>query len=114
MKTETTRTFNDTPFSQHLYMAIELSDGKWQLGFTIGFGQQPRLRSLTGRDLVPLAEEIRLAKARFNLPENAPVISCYEAGRDGFWLHRYLQKQGITNLIVDSASIEVNRRICLS
>lgn len=111
MKTETTRTFNDTPFSQHLYMAIELSDGKWQLGFTIGFGQQPRLRSLTtGRDLVALAEEIRLAKARFNLPENAPVISCYEAGRDGFWLHRYLQKQGITNLIVDSASIEVNRR----
>jgi len=64
MKTETTRTFNDTPFSQHLYMAIELSDGKWQLGFTIGFGQQPRLRSLTGRDLVALAEEIRLAKAR--------------------------------------------------
>jgi transposase len=110
MKTETTRMFNDTSFSQHLYMAIELSNGKWQLGFTIGFGQPPRLRSLTGRDLAALAEEIRLAKARFNLPENATVISCYEAGRDGFWLHRYLQKQGIANLIVDSASIEVNRR----
>src|SRR5262249_39718311 len=38
------------------------------------------------------------------------VISCYEAGRDGFWLHRYLAHEGIRNLVVDSASIEVNRR----
>ena len=36
--------------------------------------------------------------------------SCYEAGRDGFWLHRWLIAQGIDNLVVDSASIEVNRR----
>jgi transposase len=110
MKPETTCTINDTPFSQHLFMAIELSNGKWQLGFTIGYGQQPRLRSLPGRDLKALAEEIRLAKVRFNLGEDAPVMSCYEAGRDGFWLHRYLVAQGIINVIVDSASIEVNRR----
>jgi transposase len=38
-------------------------------------------------------------------------MSCYEAGRDGFWLHRYLLEQGILNLIVDSASIEINRRM---
>jgi transposase len=110
MKPETTCTINDTPFSQHLFMAIELSNGKWQLGFTIGYGQQPRLRSLPGRDLKALAEEIRLAKVRFNLGEDTPVMSCYEAGRDGFWLHRYLVAQGIINVIVDSASIEVNRR----
>lgn len=110
MKPEATRTINDTPFSQYLYMAIELSNGKWLIGFTIGFGQQPRLRALAARDLKGLAEEIRQAKVRFSLPENAPVLSCYEAGRDGFWLHRYLTKQGATNLIVDSASIEVNRR----
>jgi transposase len=110
MKPETTCTINDTPFSQYLFMAIELSNGKWQLGFTIGYGQQPRLRSLPGRDLKALAEEIRLAKVRFNLGEDAPVMSCYEAGRDGFWLHRYLVAQGIINVIVDSASIEVNRR----
>ena len=36
--------------------------------------------------------------------------SCYEAGRDGWWLHRWLIAQGIDNLVVDSASIEVNRR----
>ena len=36
--------------------------------------------------------------------------SCYEAGRDGFWLHRWPLEQGIDNLVVDSDSIEVNRR----
>jgi transposase len=44
------------------------------------------------------------------LPETTQVVSCYEAGRDGFWLHRYLVKQGIENLVVDSSSIRVNRR----
>lgn len=110
MKPETTHTINHTPFSQYLYMALELSHMKWQLGFTVGYGQQPRLRSLPSRDLKTLVEEIRLAKVRFGLPENTPVLSCYEAGRDGFWLHRYLGTRGVTNLIVDSASIEVNRR----
>ena len=38
------------------------------------------------------------------------MSSCYEAGRDGFWLHRWLIEHGIDNIVVDSASIEVNRR----
>ncbi len=38
------------------------------------------------------------------------MVSCYEAGREGFWLHRFLQAHGITNHVVDSSSIEVNRR----
>jgi transposase len=50
------------------------------------------------------------AKRLFGLPTDAAVISCYEAGRDGFWLHRYLRAQGVTNHVIDSASIEVNRR----
>src|SRR5712691_10165354 len=50
------------------------------------------------------------AKRRFGLPDTAPVVSCYEAGREGFWLHRFLQAQGITNHVVDSSAIEVNRR----
>jgi transposase len=65
---------------------------------------------LEARDLAGLVKEIHMAKERFGLPESAPVLSCYEAGRDGFWLHRYLQTQGVANLVVDSASIEVNRR----
>jgi transposase len=54
--------------------------------------------------------EIGAAKRRFALPEDAPVTSCYEAGREGFWLHRCLEARGIHNLVVDSSSIEVKRR----
>jgi transposase len=57
-----------------------------------------------------LLQEVAQAKKRFGLPDTAPVVSCYEAGREGFWLHRFLQAHGITNYIVDSSSIEVNRR----
>ena len=110
MKPEKTRKTNNTPFSQNLCIAIELSNEKWKLGFSIGFGQPPRLRDLAARDLSGLVKEICLAKERFDLLDSTPVFSCYEAGRDGFWLHRYLQSQGVTNLVVDSASIEVNRR----
>src|SRR5262249_3871802 len=50
------------------------------------------------------------AKKRLDLPTDAPVTSCYEAGRDGFWIHRYLVGAGADNLVVDSSSLEVNRR----
>src|SRR5262249_47433822 len=36
--------------------------------------------------------------------------TCYEAGRDGFWLHRALTSRGIDNVVVDASSIEVDRR----
>jgi transposase len=57
-----------------------------------------------------LGKAIHLARKRFGLPETCRVLSCYEAGRDGFWLHRCLVSHGMENLVVDSASIEVNRR----
>jgi len=41
---------------------------------------------------------------------DTPVISCYEAGLDGFWVHRHLISAGVQNVVVDSSSIEVNRR----
>jgi transposase len=93
-----------------LYLAFELSWNSWKLAFTVAAAQAPRLRPLSARSLVGLALEIKNAKERFGLPADAPVVSCYEAGRDGFWLHRFLTQEGITNLVVDSASIEVNRR----
>ena len=110
MSAETTHTNQYTASQPHLYMAFELSQTKWMLGFTIGFGQRPRLRSMAARDLAALQSEIRLARERFGLGQDVGVISCYEAGRDGFWLHRYLSSVGVANLVVDSASIEVNRR----
>src|SRR5271166_5424483 len=93
-----------------LYMALELSSGTWKLAFTVGLGQKPRLKTVTARSTVGLIFEIKAAKKRFGLPEDAPVLSCYEAGRDGFWLHRFLLAHGVQNQVADSSSIEVNRR----
>ena len=93
-----------------LHLAFELGWTHWKLAFTIGYGQKPRQRTIAARDLAALEQEIAKAKKRFQLADAAPVVSCYEAGRDGFWLHRYLTARGIANVIVDSASIEVNRR----
>ena len=110
MEPETTCTSNDTTEKGKLYMAMELSQKEWKLGFSVGPGQAPRLRSVPGRDLGGLITEIQLARERFRLGKDVEVASCYEAGRDGFWLHRFLEKQGVRNLVVDSASIEVSRR----
>jgi transposase len=49
------------------------------------------------------------ARERCKLESQAKVHSCYEAGRDGWWLHRWLIEQGVDNIVVDSSSIEVNR-----
>ena len=94
-----------------LYLSFELGLGDWKLGFSVSVGTPARLRTIGGGDLERLMCEIALAKKKFGLPADAPVHSCYEAGRDGFWLHRWLCEHGIDNKIVDSASIEVNRRL---
>lgn len=93
-----------------LFMAFELSLNTWKLGFTTGSAQRPRERSVPARDLAAVQQEITRAKQRFGLPEDVQVFSCYEAGRDGFWLPRWLVAQGVKNFVVDSSSIEVNRR----
>jgi transposase len=93
-----------------LLLAFELGQRAWKVGSTPGISQRPRVRQIAGGAIGLVLEEIARAKRRFGLPADAPVISCYEAGRDGFWLHRYLVAQGITNHVVDSSSIEVNRR----
>ena len=98
------------PIGPVLYLAFELSEKQWKLGFTVGLGQSPRVRDIPARDIKNLQKEIKMAKARFKLPDTTVVISCYEAGRDGFWLHRCITSLGIFNLVVDSSSIEVQRR----
>ena len=110
METQTTQSTLQTTNTQKLYLAFELGEKQWKLGFTIGFGQRPRVRTIRARNLTALEREVKRAYRRFGLAEKRPVLSCYEAGREGFWLHRYLEKQHINNLVVDSSSIEVNRR----
>lgn len=110
MSTRTVQSTLPNEMLQPLYLAFELSKNQWKIGFTIGMGQRPRVCKIDARDLEALEWEIGQACRRFRLPETTHVLSCYEAGRDGFYLHRYLQTRDITNLVVDSASIEVNRR----
>jgi transposase len=93
-----------------LYLALDLGATNWKLAFSVGLGQKPRIKTINARSTLSLVLEIRAAKKRFGLAEDAPVVCCYEAGRDGFWLHRFLLDQGIQNQVVDSSSIEVNRR----
>ena len=93
-----------------LHLAFELGNTEWVLAMTTRIDQAPVMRAVPARALKTLDTEIARAKVHFGLPSSAPVCSCYEAGRDGFWLHRYLLSRGIDNRIVDSSSIEVNRR----
>src|SRR5947208_14508757 len=93
-----------------LYVAFELGKKEWKLAMTSGFGIAPWLRSVASGDWRGVERALAQGRARLGLPAAAPVVSCYEAGRDGFWIHRALQQRGIRNRVVDSASIEVNRR----
>lgn len=93
-----------------LFMALELSAAKWKVGTTVGLGQKPRETQIDAGDLDGLIEEIAKAKERFGLPADARVVSCYEAGRDGFWIHRWLEAQGVENVVMDPASVQVDRR----
>ena len=106
---ETVLRDNDTTSGTNLYLSFELGDKRWTLTlsdgrrgpsrYTVGAGAQADVLACIGK-----------ARGRCQLPASAPVHSCYEAGRDGWWLHRWLRAQGIDNIVVDSASIEVNRR----
>ena len=93
-----------------LYLAFELSQKKWKLGFSDGKTPQIRQVGIVAGDLEALRQEIQKAKRRFGLDEAAAIRSCYEAGREGFWVHRALQAMGIETMVVDASSIEVNRR----
>ncbi len=94
---------------QVLYMAMELSKRTWKLGFGVGDRKCREVNVLSG-DLTAMSDAIEKAKRRFGLEGEVRIRTCYEAGRDGFWIHRALTAQGIENVIVDPGSIEVSQR----
>jgi transposase len=108
--TRTRHSTKRTPARSVLYVAFELGWNEWKLAFATDARDNPRLRSIAGRNTEAVLQEIAKAKKRFGLADDAMVHSCYEAGRDGFWLHRFLEQRGIANQVVDSSSIEVKRR----
>ena len=110
MRTTATHNAHGTTPERVRFMAFALRENTWKLGCPIGDGQKPRERTVAARPQAHLLQEIAQAKRRCGLPETAPVVSCDEAGREGFWLHRCLQTPGVTNSVVDASSIAVNRR----
>ena len=93
-----------------LYVAFELSAKQWKLAMTSGFGVEPWLRTVASGDWGAVERAIRQGRPRFGLPADSAVESCDESGRDGFWIRRALTQLGLANRVVDSASLEVNRR----
>jgi transposase len=110
MRSEAARAGESIVGGEVLYMVLELSDRRWQVLFRSGSGGQ-RERSVPAREVARLIAEMAAAKRRLGLKPDARVVSCYEAGRDGFWLDRALKAHGVENLVVDSSSIEVPRRM---
>jgi len=89
-----------------VYVAFELSEKNWKLVFSDG--TRTSEASAPARDLSRVLEVIGRARRR---PEGScRVLSCYEAGRDGFWFHRALTDHQIENVVLDPSSIEVGRR----
>jgi transposase len=93
-----------------LYVAMELSASEWKLGFSEGNSERPRRRTVPAGAMAAVVAEIKGAKEKLGLPENAPVKSVYEAGRDGFWIARALAKHGVENVVIDPSSLEVDQR----
>jgi transposase len=93
-----------------LYVAFELGKKGWKLAMTSGLGIAPVLRTVGGGDWAAVDRALEAGRQRLGLPPSASVMSCYEAGRDGFWIHRALVARGIGNRVVDSSSIDVKRR----
>lgn len=93
-----------------LCVALELAQRQWKLAMSSGFGVAAIIRTVAAGDWAAVDGALAAARRHFQLASSAPVVSCYEAGRDGFWIHRALAARGIANRVVDSSSIDVKRR----
>jgi transposase len=95
-----------------IFVAIELSQRSWLVTMHCPDKDKISHHKLEGGDhagLLTLIERMRERAAR-TLGAVPAVVSCYEAGYDGFWLHRLLMAAGITNHVFDPASIAVDQR----
>lgn len=95
-----------------IFASIELSKSTWVVGIRLPSQDKISIFNINGGEvdaLLKLFDRARQADAQAGI-EDAEIHSCYEAGRDGFWLHRVLEANGINNLVLDSASIQVSRR----
>jgi transposase len=94
-----------------VFVVFELSKAKWKLGVMLPGCEKLSQYTIAAGDLEALTQRLAIARtkaARCGKPVR--IVSCYEAGFDGHWLHRWLTAQGVINYEIDPASIAVNRR----
>lgn len=92
-------------------LAIELSKKSWIVAVNTPLSDKVSRHTLEACDwkgLLELIARIRTRVMALNRP--VEVVSCYEAGYDGFWLHRLLEAHGVCNYVIDPASVQVDRR----
>jgi transposase len=93
-------------------LAIELSASSWLVAARLPEAEKSRLHRIEGGDttaLLALITELR-SQASTKLGRTVNVVCCFEAGRDGFWLHRVLTAHGVNSYVLEPTSILVNRR----
>jgi transposase len=112
------RTVNNLPSAAahdgavRCFLAIELSKKSWVVAVNTPLSDKIslyKLKPCNWEELLELIERIRKRVAQ-ELKKPVEIISCYEAGYDGFWLHRLLEAQGVRNHVIDAASLQVDRR----
>jgi transposase len=113
----TARTVINPPATSHdeavrCLFAIDLSKDSWVVAYSTALSEKLShytLKPCNWKGLLELIDQMRSRIAR-ELRRPVEVMSCYEAGYDGFWLHRLLQAHGVHNHVIDPASLQVNRR----
>ena len=94
-----------------VYVVFELSKSKWQLGVMMPGTEKMSRYRIDGGDLAALSGLLARVRAKAQqLGKPVRILSCYEAGLDGHWLHRWLSDNGVVNHTIDASSIEVSRR----
>jgi len=106
------RATNSTAPADRLFCAIELSKKSWLLGIQFPDREKASVYPIKGGDSEDLMAKLVAARDRWTKVsgKKSSIILCYEAGYDAFWLARFLKARGIDCLVVDSASMQVNRR----
>jgi transposase len=112
MHRATAETSSEHPTSTTCFMAIELSRASWLVAVMTPLKDKISLQSIPCGAVERLMEIVDRTVAKVAQVTGGPVqvVSCYEAGYDGFWLHRVLQARGVLNHVLDAASLMVSRR----
>jgi transposase len=97
------------PNEATLYVAFEVSKESWRVLCSAGGRKKQSGKMKPGCEL-ELKAILERARSKLGLAEDVRVLSCLEAGRDGFWPHRFLTEQGLENLVVDASSMKVSRQ----